>query len=71
MLVIVEEFIYPADFIVLYFEKDKDIPIIFERSILATGRALIDVQKGKLTMRMEDKFICFKVFKEMSMPSME
>lgn len=53
------------------FDEDKYIPIILGRPFLATERALIDVPKGELTMRMEDKYICFKVFKELSMPSME
>ena len=42
VLVKVDKFIFPADFIVLDME-DKEIPIILGRPFLATGRALIDV----------------------------
>ncbi|XP_024990639.1 uncharacterized protein LOC112524928 [Cynara cardunculus var. scolymus] len=52
VLVQVDKFIFPADFIILDFEADKDIPIILGRPFLATGRTLIDVQKGELTMRL-------------------
>ena len=45
VLVKVDKFIFPADFIVLDMEEDKEIPIILGRPFLATGRALIDVQK--------------------------
>ncbi|XP_024984071.1 uncharacterized protein LOC112519998 [Cynara cardunculus var. scolymus] len=45
VLVQVDKFIFPADFIILDFEADKDIPIILGRPFLATGRTLIDVQK--------------------------
>ncbi|XP_062080828.1 uncharacterized protein LOC133785625 [Humulus lupulus] len=48
VLVKVDKFIFPADFIVLDMEEDANAPIILGRPFLATGRALIDVQKGEL-----------------------
>ncbi|KAB2051821.1 hypothetical protein ES319_A12G078800v1 [Gossypium barbadense] len=45
VLVRVDEFIFPIDFIVLDFEADKEVPIILARPFLATRRTLIDVQK--------------------------
>ena len=45
VLVKVDKFIFPADFIVLDMEEDKEIPIIMGRPFLATGRAMIDVHK--------------------------
>ena len=43
VLIKVDKFIFPADFIVLDMEADKEIPIILGRPFLATGEALIDV----------------------------
>ena len=43
VLVKVDNFIFPADIIVLDMEEDKEIPIILGRPFLATGRAMIDV----------------------------
>ena len=43
MLVKVDKFIFPVDFIVLDMEEDKEIPIILGRPFLTTGRAMIDV----------------------------
>ena len=43
VLVKVDKFIFPADFIVLDMEEDKEIPIILGRPFLETGRAMIDV----------------------------
>ena len=43
VLVKVCKFIFPADFIVLDMEEDKEIPITLGRPFLATGRAMIDV----------------------------
>ncbi|XP_062086338.1 uncharacterized protein LOC133792446 [Humulus lupulus] len=51
VLVKVDKFIFPANFIVLDMEEDNDVPIILGRPFLATGQALIDVQKGELRLR--------------------
>ena len=51
VLVRVDKFIFPTDLIVLDYEADREVPIILGRPFLATGRTLIDVQKGELTMR--------------------
>lgn len=69
VLVKVDKFIFPADFIVLDMEEDKEIPIIFGRPFLATGRTIIDVQKGELTMRVQEDRVTFKVFKEIKLPA--
>ena len=51
LLVKVDKFIFPVDFIVLNMEEDKEVPIILGRPFLATSWALIDVQKGELRLR--------------------
>ena len=43
VLVKVDKFIFPADFIVLDMKEDKEIPIILGRPFLETGRPMIDV----------------------------
>ena len=63
VLVKVDKFIFPADFIVLDMEEDKEIPIILGRPFLATGRAIIDVQKGELRLRVQDEEVRFSVFR--------
>ncbi|KAL5572912.1 hypothetical protein UlMin_022509 [Ulmus minor] len=69
VLVKVDKFIFPVDFIVLDYEADLEVPIILGRPFLATGRTLIDVQKGELTMRVQDKHVTFNVFQSMKFPS--
>ena len=51
VLVKVDKFIFPANFIILDMEKEKEVPIIIGRPFLAMGSALIDVQKGELRLR--------------------
>ncbi|KAI3719843.1 hypothetical protein L6452_20748 [Arctium lappa] len=69
VLVQVDKFIFPADFIILDFEADQDIPILLGRPFLATGRTLIDVQKGELTMRLQDQKVTFNVFNSLKYPT--
>ncbi|PIN12195.1 DNA-directed DNA polymerase [Handroanthus impetiginosus] len=63
ILVKVDKFIFPADFVVLDMEADSEIPIILGRPFLATGKTLIDVHNGELTMRVQDQQITFNVLK--------
>ncbi|XP_073154074.1 uncharacterized protein [Henckelia pumila] len=62
VLVKVDKFIFPVDFVVLDMEEDLDIPLILGRPFLATGKALIDVQKGELLLRVGEEKISFDVF---------
>ncbi|XP_062093808.1 uncharacterized protein LOC133799836 [Humulus lupulus] len=68
VLVQVDKFIFPTNFIILDYEADRDVPIILGRPFLATGRTLIDIQKGELTMRMNDQHVTFNVFNVMKFP---
>ena len=68
VLVKVDKFIFPVDFIILDYEADREVPIILGRPFLATGRTLIDVQKGELTMRVQDEQVTFNVFRAMRLP---
>ncbi|XP_025616818.1 uncharacterized protein [Arachis hypogaea] len=68
LLVKVGDFIFPADFVVLDMEEEAKASIILGRPFLATARAIIDVQKGELTLRLHDKNMIFNVFKAMSYP---
>ena len=69
LLVKVDKFIFPTDFIVLDMEEDKEIPIILGRPFLATGRAMIDVQKGELKLRVQDNEVRFSVFNVVRYPT--
>ena len=61
VLVRVDGLIIPTDFIVCKIKEDKDVPLIFGRPFLATGQALIDVQKGEVTFRVKGREVTFNV----------
>ncbi|XP_073137525.1 uncharacterized protein [Henckelia pumila] len=51
VLVKVDKFIFSMDFVVLDMEEDLNMPLILGRPFLATGKALIDVQKEEIHFR--------------------
>ncbi|XP_038895925.1 uncharacterized protein LOC120084096 [Benincasa hispida] len=68
VLVQVDKFIFPADFVILDYEADREIPIILGCPFLATGRALINVQKGEFTIRVDDQEVKFNVLNALKYP---
>ena len=57
VLVKVGKFVFPVDFVVMKMEEDTQVPLFLGRHFLATGAALIDVQKGELTLRVGDEAV--------------
>ena len=68
VLVKVDKFIFPTDFIVLDMEEDKEIPIILGRPFLATGRVMTDVQRRELKLRVQDDEVKFNVIEAVRHP---
>ncbi|XP_049393351.1 uncharacterized protein LOC125857760 [Solanum stenotomum] len=52
VLMKVESFIFSADFVILDCEIDLEVPTILGRSFLATGRTLVDMERGQMKFRL-------------------
>ncbi|XP_019157781.1 PREDICTED: uncharacterized protein LOC109154451 [Ipomoea nil] len=63
VLVRVDKFIFPVDFVILDMDPDIEVPLILGRPFLVTARALIDVGSGKLVIRAGDECASFDVSK--------
>ena len=61
VLVKVGKFIFPVDFVILKMEKDTQVPLLLGRPFLANRAALIDVQKGELTLRVWNEAVHFNL----------
>ncbi|XP_075473288.1 uncharacterized protein LOC142504288 [Primulina tabacum] len=57
------------DFVVLDMEEEREIPLILGRPFLATGKPLIDLHKGELVLRFNDKSVIFNVFQSIKYPN--
>ncbi|KAK9057062.1 hypothetical protein SSX86_024429 [Deinandra increscens subsp. villosa] len=61
MLVKIDKFVFPVDFVILDMDEDKNVPLILGRPFLATSRALVDVFEGKLTLRVDEDEVVFDI----------
>nr|GFA17205.1 reverse transcriptase domain-containing protein [Tanacetum cinerariifolium] len=57
----VGSFHFPTDSVVVDFDADPRVPLILIRSFLKTGRALLDVFEGELTLRVGKEAITFNL----------
>jgi len=46
LLVKVDKFLFPIDFVVMDIEEDVDVPLILGRPFMKTAKVIIDVDKG-------------------------
>ncbi|GJX87218.1 reverse transcriptase domain-containing protein [Tanacetum coccineum] len=56
----VGKFYFPADFVVLDFIADPQVPLILGRPFLRTAHTLIDVYEGEITLRNDDQSLTLK-----------
>ncbi|XP_050919794.1 uncharacterized protein LOC127137368 [Lathyrus oleraceus] len=55
VLVKIDKFVFAVDFVILEMPKDEEIPIILGRPFLETGRCLIDIEEGTMTLKVYDE----------------
>lgn len=57
IMVKVDKFFVPADFIVFDIEEDKEVPLILERSFLVTGDAMIGARTKDVTFKVDGEIV--------------
>jgi hypothetical protein len=55
VLVKIDKFVFPVDFVILEMSEDEEIPLILGRPFLETGRCLIDIEEGTMTLKVYDE----------------
>ncbi|GJT22506.1 DNA-directed DNA polymerase [Tanacetum coccineum] len=71
ILIKIDKFIFPVDFVILDIREDSKIPIILGRPFLATARAMIDVFNKKITLRVGNEEVIFNVDQSTKRPPTE
>ncbi|XP_019227511.1 PREDICTED: uncharacterized protein LOC109208813 [Nicotiana attenuata] len=61
VLVWVDKFVFPVDFIVFNMEENREVPQILGRPFLATSRTILDIQERQLMLRVGDEKLVFKM----------
>jgi len=69
LLVKVDKFLFPVDFVVMDIEEDVDVPLILARPFMKTAKVIIDVDKGKVKICVADEEVSFNVFEAMKHPN--
>ena len=69
VLVKVESFIFPTDFLIFYFEVDFEVPIILGRPFLFIRHALDNMKKWKIKFRLNNEEAIFNTFRYKNMTS--
>ena len=69
VLVKVESFIFLTDFVIVDCVVDFEVSIILGRPFLATRRALVDMEKGQMTFRLNNEEATFNVCRTMRQSS--
>ena len=57
--------IFLADFVILHCEVDFEVPIILGRPFLATGRALVNMEKGHMKFWPNNEKVTFNICRSM------
>ncbi|GKD01295.1 putative nucleotidyltransferase, ribonuclease H [Tanacetum coccineum] len=65
VVVKIDKFVFPVDFVIFYMEEDHRIPIILGRPFLATTHAMIDVSNKKISFKVGKEIITFNLEKSM------
>jgi len=65
MIVKVDKFLFPVDFVVMDMDEDAEVPLILGRPFMKTAKVIIDVDKGQLKVCVQDEEVSFDVFEAM------
>ncbi|GKD40270.1 DNA-directed DNA polymerase, partial [Tanacetum coccineum] len=71
VLIKVDKFVLPIDFVILDMPEDSRVPIILGRPFLATARAMIDIFNKKITLMVGDDEVIFDVDQSIKRPTTE
>nr|GEV80599.1 reverse transcriptase domain-containing protein [Tanacetum cinerariifolium] len=55
VFVLIGKFIFPADFVIVYYKSDPRVPLVLGRPLLRTAQALIDVHGEEMILRDGDE----------------
>ncbi|GJV14534.1 reverse transcriptase domain-containing protein [Tanacetum coccineum] len=65
VIVKIDKFVFPVDFVVLYMEEDFRVPIALGRPFLANAHAMINVFDKKISFEVRNEKITFDIEKSM------
>ena len=61
VLVKVDKFIFPVDFVIMDMKKDEEVPLILGIPFMKTARIIVDVDKGELRVKAQNEEVIFNL----------
>ncbi|XP_050889291.1 uncharacterized protein LOC127094508 [Lathyrus oleraceus] len=61
VLVKIDKFVFPVDFLILEMPEDEEITLILGRPFLETGRCVINIEAGTMTLKVYDEEVKINV----------
>ena len=55
VLVKIDKFVFPIDFVVVEMPEDEEIPLILGRPFLETRRCMINIEEDTMTLKVYDE----------------
>ncbi|XP_019435886.1 PREDICTED: uncharacterized protein LOC109342340 [Lupinus angustifolius] len=68
VLVKVDKLVFPVDFVIMDIEEDTEVPLILGKPFIKTTRVIIDMDDGKLKLRLQNQEVNFNIFEAMQHP---
>jgi len=62
VLIKVDKFTLPMDFVVMDMKEDEEVPLILARTFMKTARITVDVHKGELQVKTQDEEVTLNLF---------
>ena len=69
VLIMVCQFTFPVDFVIMDIEEDYNIPLILGRPFMLTAKCVVDMGNDNLEMSVEDQKATFNLFEAIKHPS--
>lgn len=69
VLVKVDKFLFPLDFMVMYIEANDEVPLVLDRPFMKITRMIIDVDDGLMKVRVQDEDVSFSLFEAIKHPN--
>ncbi|XP_050878466.1 uncharacterized protein LOC127082269 [Lathyrus oleraceus] len=67
VLVKVDKFLFPIDFVVIDMKEYDDTPLILDQRFTKTARMMIYIDDGLINARVQDEEVCFNLFEVMKL----
>ena len=66
VLMKVDKFRFPIDFVILDMKEDKEVPLILDRPFMKSVKVIVDVDKRELRVRSQDDEVRFNLFDDVN-----